>query len=403
MPTKLDSIISGKKKDINFSNFDIGKVLRDISADLSDAGAKDVQGLKILGNYKNFISYEKAAKRAAEPYLQVGVTKGTLVLVLRDKNNDKFEAMDVLVKGYDGIKDKLVKETAAVISLDPDDRVIGPAGKAQADKFGTKVMTEDDYEFGALTGNIVICAHGTPDGTGSARIIASHLGKKTPKDIVKLLTGSKDAKQRIGKDYSGKIFLSGCFTASGGPEAAKQDDPFAKKVWDLLKSAGYTKASVVGMPGPSITARNDGDTDSWDKDNPTAMKRGDKHVVTNMRTVDDYKKNAKLEKTVKAAVEQFNALVGSHNTILEDLNAIAKQGEDRANELGKDPAAIKADKAYQGYKKQYLALKADLEKEKKKLAKAKQVLDKARKDMEDSGLGKTLAKIEGTFGLRTLN
>ncbi len=403
MPTKLDPIISGKKKDVTFGNFDIGKVLKAITADLEAAGAKDVQGLKILGNFKNFISYEKKANRAKDPYLQVGVTNGSLVLVLRDKDNDKFEAMDLLVKGYNGIKDKLVKETAAVISLDPDDKVIGPAGKAQADKFGTKVMTKDDYEFGELTGNIILCAHGTPDATPSGRLIASKLGKKTPKDIVKLLTGSKDPKQRIGKDYSGKIFLSGCFTASGGPEGSKQDDPFAKKVWDLLKGAGYTKASVVGMPGPSITARNDGDTDSWDKDNPKAMKRGDKHVVTNMRTVEDYKKNAKLEKAVSAAIKDYNDSVDAHNKLLADMNGFAQLGQDRAAELGNVPAALKADAQYQEYKKKYLKIKADLDKEKKKLAKAKTVLDKARKAMEDSGLDKTLAKIEGTFGLRTLN
>ena len=48
------------------------------------------------------------------------------------------------------------------------------------------------------------------------------------------LTADKDKAKRIGKDYRGTITLSGCFTASGGPEADRQDDVFAKKVLDAL-------------------------------------------------------------------------------------------------------------------------------------------------------------------------
>lgn len=415
MPTRLDPIIFGKDKSANLANFDLGKVLNAISQDLEEFGKKGVQGVKVNPNINNFIKYEKSAKRAADPYLQAGVANGSLVLVLLDKKNAKFEAMDMLVKGYAALKADLAKKTAKVVNISPDknEDIIKGAAKAQADKFKTTVSNEDNPDFGGITGNVILCAHGRPKALPSGRLIGEAFGRKSPEDIVKILTGDKDKKKRIGKDYSGVITLSGCFTASGGPEGSKQDDAFALKVLNLLRKKGYAKASVVGMPGPSITARNDGETDTAG----TVMKTGDKHVQANIRTAADSAKQKKLQADLNKAIEEYKAAVDAYNALVDSHNAtkaayakaqndfkVKKDGFKGTKEAFAQDAAVKKLVA------QVAKTKAVFEKSQTAIGKAKTAYEKKKtayeakqKALKDSGLTDTVADIKGAFGLRTLN
>lgn len=401
MPTRLDPIIYGKDKNAKLANFDIGKVLNAISDDLEEFGKKGVQGVKVNPNVNNFIKYEKAAKRAADPYLQAGIANGSLVLVLLDKKNPKFEAMDMLVKGYTALKADLAKKTAKVVNISPDknEEIIKGAAKAQADKFKTTVSNEDSPDFGGITGNVILCAHGRPKALPSGRLIGDAFGRKSPDEIVKILTGDKDKNKRIGKDYSGVITLSGCFTASGGPEGSKQDDAFALKVLNLLRKKGYAKASVVGMPGPSITAREDGEKDTAG----TAMKRGDKHVQTNIRTAADSAKKKKLEAELKKAIDGYNALVDPHNAAKAAYAKAQNDFKVKKDGFKGTKEAFAKDADVKKLVAEVAKTKGAFEKSQAAIGKARTAYEGKEKALKDSGLSDTIADIKGTFGLRTLN
>jgi hypothetical protein len=361
MSTKLDPIIFGDKKNIDFDKFNIGSLTKAITFDLEEFGKKGVQGLPIKANEVNaLIKYESAAKRAKEPYIQAGVVKKDLVLVVRDKKNDKFEAMTMVVKGYADIRGELAANTAAVVNLAEGDATIDPAAANQAARFGTAAMGEDDADFGGITGNVVLCAHGTPKVL-PGKVIGTELGEKTPEEIVKLLIGNSDKAKRIGKDYNGSITLSGCFTASGGPEADKQDDPFAKKVHDLLKSKGYTKLNVVGMPGPSWTSGGTLKDDTFGKTVP----QGEKGVWP----------------TMSDTTEGAQAVRLQIDKLTDGLIAAAKKAPDPKNFLA--TAGAKA----------VLVKIQSLEKD----------LASIQSRLNAKGIGKDVGGLKGTFGLRLIS
>ncbi len=308
---KLDTVFFGDGKNIKPSSikFDqlLNKVFPEIEADFKKAGLPNAAGLAIKdSDARKLLATETSTPRAKDPYLQVGVWKKDLVMAVFDKSNPKFDAYEVIVKGYLDVKEALAKKHTEVVNLAVGDKIIDGAAKAQADKFGTSVKSEADMDLGDLTGDLVLCAHGTPKVL-PGRVIGTKLGGKTADDIVAMLTADKDKSKRIGKDYRGTITLSGCFTASGGPEADRQDDVFAKKVLDALVKKGYKKVTVVGMPGPSWTARDPGDKDS----HGTPLARGEKAVWHSGRSEEGLEaqelKAKKLRKDIDSLVDALVA------------------------------------------------------------------------------------------------
>lgn len=376
MPAKLSPIIYGEKKNIDFSKFNIGNVMKAITFDLEEFGEKGVQGVPVkTSEALKMKKYHEANKNLKDPYFMAGVVKNDLVLVIHDKIDGKFEAMSVLVKNYLGLKKELAKSSAAVVNLDKGDRIIDGAAKAQGDKYKTKVQDEDTMDLGGITGNILLCAHGAPK-TKPGRVIGVELAGKKPKDICDLLTKNKDKGKRIAKDYSGKITLSGCFTASGGPEKDKQDDAFAKKVHDELVKRGYKKVSVVGMPGPSATAR---ETDGSDRDSDgKVMKRGEKEVwAKSEEMLEAQKKKAEkmrkeIDSMTKKILKGWEGFKGDKDTFLANPKVKKALGELRTKEQALD----------------------ELKKE----------IQSIKKDMKDTGDvdGKSIKSLTGTFGLRVI-
>jgi hypothetical protein len=280
MATKLDPCIFGQNKGVTLEGFNLGNLTKAIAYSLEEFGVKGVDSIPVKGDAATrLITYEKKARRMEEPYVQAGVVKKDLVLIIRDKKNDRLEAMEVVVKNYKDIRDSLAKSSARVVNLDKGDATIDKAAEAQADRLGTTVEDEDSADFGDITGNIVLCAHGTPKVL-PGRVIGTQLGGKSADEIVKLLTRNKDKAKRIGKDYSGTVTLSGCWTGAGGPGGEDaQDDAFAMKVLEQLRSKGYRKLNVVGMPGPSWTAADDSlKDDTFGK----TVERGEKGVWPGM-------------------------------------------------------------------------------------------------------------------------
>ncbi len=374
MATKLSPIIYGEKKNIDFSKFNIGNVMKAITYDLEEFGEKGVQGLVVkTSDALRMTKYESASKKHKDPYLMAGVVKNDLVLVVQDKGDAKFEAMAVLVKGYVGIKAKLAKSNSAVVNMDRGDKTIDKASDAKADKLKTKVQEDDDTDFGGITGNVLLCAHGTPK-TKPGRVIGTELAGKKPSQLCDLLTKNKDKKKNLSKDFSGKITLSGCFTASGGPEKDKQDDPYAKKVWAEMKKRGYKKLSVEGMPGPSWTASDSSLADGHGK----KMKRGDEGVW------------AKSEEMLEAQIKMANKLRKEIDTMTKKI--------------------VKAWEKYDGTKESFMAISGvkkalnDLKSKEKALDSIKAEIKKIKKDMKSSGDedGKDIKSLIGTFGLRVI-
>lgn len=373
MPSVLSHVVYGEKKNIALKSYNVGSLVKAVTFDLEEFGKRGVQGLAIkTTDADKMIKYESANKNLKEPYLMAGVCKKDLVLVVRDAKDPKFESMAVLVKGYADIKEKLAASSSAVVNLDEGDAAVDRSSSALADKRGTAVQGKDDADFGSVTGDIALCAHGDPQ-TSAGRVIGVKLGEMTAKEVADLLTRNKDKSRALARNYSGKITLVGCFTASGGPEALKQDDPFAKKVWDELKSRGFDKCSVVGMPGVAMVAK----TTSKD-DGGTGMKRGDTAVW------------AKSEEQLQAYSKQSQKIRGEIDEMVDKL--------------------VKAGKAHKGDKSAFLAT----EPAKKVLAainEKEKALESIRKEMESIQAdaakygdvdGKLLAHVTGTFGLRVV-
>ena len=60
MPVKLERTIFGKGKDINFSKFNMGSLIKAVTYDLEEFGEKGVQGVKILeGDVNRLTSRER--------------------------------------------------------------------------------------------------------------------------------------------------------------------------------------------------------------------------------------------------------------------------------------------------------------------------------------------------------
>lgn len=374
MPAKLSPILYGEKKNIDFSKFNIGNVLKAITYDLEEFGDKGVQGVPVkTSDALKMKKYHEASKNLKDPYFMAGVVKNDLVLVIHSKSDSKFEAMSVLVKNYLGLKKQLAKSNSAVVNMDRGDDTIDNASDAKAKKLKTKVQEEEDTDFGGIKGNVLLCAHGTPK-TKPGRVIGTHLAGKKPSELCDLLTKNKDKAKRLSKDFSGKITLSGCFTASGGPEKDKQDDPYAKKVWAEMKKRGYKKLSVEGMPGPSWTADDNSQSDGHGK----RMKTGDEGVwAKSSEMLEAQKKQAaKIRKEIDSMTEKvvkaWNKFKGDKDTFL----------------------------AHPEVKKQLAKINA----KEKALESVKDEIKKIKKDIKSSGDedGKDIKALIGTFGLRVI-
>jgi hypothetical protein len=298
------------------------------------------------------------------------------------------------------------------VSEDKEEPIIKKNSAAQADKFKTPLSTDDNPDFGGITGTVILCAHGRPQDLPSGRIIGDRLGPHTPEQIVKLLTGDKSAAKRIGKDYNGKIVLSGCFTASGGPEASKQDDPFAAKVLALLRKDGYSKLTVVGMPGRAQTASGD-QTDSGG----TPMQRGDKSVKPFAATAEKERLLDRLQgerdalgtrvneqtKILNPLIDKRNAAKTTHTDLVAEFTDLKKDTKLTPEAFMTDPATLELGKKISAAKIKRDETKAAEQVARDEYDKRRAAYDKKQKELDDTGLAKTVAGFTGNFGLRELN
>lgn len=407
MPTKLDPVILNAEKKTNLGSVHMGEVAQAVAHSLEEFGQKGVQGVVMDKTATKFITDQKAKHKAGSYFMQAGVltadtkingkvvSKGSLVLYVGEKTDATFAEMNVLVKDYTKLKAKLAASNASVTNLDPHgDKIISDSVRDTSAKLGA----QNDLGFGEITGNIVLTAHGTPAKVPSGRVIGSALGRRTPEQIVDLLTTDKDPKKRVSKKYNGTLTLCGCFTASGGPEGEKQDDAFAKKVLDLFRKKGYKAISVVGYPGATITDSG-ANTDSQG----TATRQGDERVLANQPTAADRERAKKMEAETKKRIEAYNALVEPYNQANDRLKAARKEVDDAVTASGGSRSAYAKTKDGKAKLAALKQAETDFKAVEKQIDAAEAKKDEAKKAYQKSGLGDTFAQLEGRFGLRRVN
>lgn len=324
--------------------------VRNIASELNTAivayckgeGVLDLQGIKLPGlsdALTTISDYQKEIKGTAnELAVRAGIdSKGNLAMTVsgilpRKGKAVKIDDTVVIRKDFAAVVTESQNQANAVVNLQKGDKVIDSAAKAQAKKFGTTVEEPDDAEFGDLTtGYVILAAHGSRVEVNGT-IIGTKLGKRTPQQIVDLLT-SGDKRKRLSKNFSGTVWLSGCFTAAGGiapPNSDYDYESFARSVWQLLKKNGYEHASVKGQPGTAYTDA-EGEKSST---TPTGQKDNDK---------------------LKKQVAEVQAQIEKAETALAKLKKdFPDDGERRAN-----PAYVKQFVLLSELKKITEALKAE--------------------------------------------
>jgi hypothetical protein len=136
-----NSIIFGKDKSINYAEVSSGALAAAVAEGLAEFGQAGVQGVELASNLDNVLKYEKGAKRSKDPYFPLGVhVNGSLMLVLLDKKNPQFEAMELAVKGYDALKKQLAASSAKLVNISEDkgEGIIKRNAAAQADRAGAE-------------------------------------------------------------------------------------------------------------------------------------------------------------------------------------------------------------------------------------------------------------------------
>ncbi|MCW5666619.1 MAG: hypothetical protein KIT35_22535 [Piscinibacter sp.] len=328
----------GSNKAKNLS--EIGNIVSDLNTALEKylrgEGVKDPQGIRLPGMNEaaEAVKAFKAELKGSKDDLAVRAglnEKGHLALALsgivpRKGKPVKIDDEIVIRKDFSTLVDEMKNEANAVVNLQKGDATIDRAADRQGQKFGSAPVTPDKADFGGLTtGHVILAAHGSRVEV-SGTIIGTKLGKRTPAQIVELLTENSDKKKNLSKDFSGTVWLSGCFTAAGGiapPDENYDYESYARSVWELLKKKGYAKASVKGQPG---VARTDA--------------AGDKSSVTptGQKDYDKLKKElAKLTTDIDAAAKALDLLDKAHKakgTKLADDPKVAALSKKIADMMG---------------------------------------------------------------------
>lgn len=122
----------------------------------------------------------------------------------------------VIRKEFAALVDEMKNEAHAVVSLRKGNSAVDNAAAGQSKKAGTTAATPEAMPLrGIRSGNAILVAHGGRE-EANGTIIGTRLGKKTAAELVDLLTENSDENQVLHPDFSGTVWLFGCFSASGG-------------------------------------------------------------------------------------------------------------------------------------------------------------------------------------------
>ena len=307
---------SSQVKDLGFTPELVVLGGLDTKGDLSVSVTGVLPPAKPGGAPMAFEKSEVIRKDWAKLEKELGDEKNVVVNLTRQNMSIVEEALDKLVAKHGGDEKKVKADPVFKALLDKfqgGDRIINGAAEKQARLYRTEAVDTSDADFGEITtGTVALCAHGSREKVNGVWL-GTKLGKKTPDELVTLLTGNKDRKKNLSKDFRGTVLLSGCFTAAGGIAPPGKDydyDTYAGKVWTLLKAKGI-KCKVVGQPGTAST-NDDGSKNSvmpTRQDDKDAFKAEITQLEKDLKALDRKLKSGDA-KTRKDATKKAQALYG---------------------------------------------------------------------------------------------
>lgn len=274
--------------------------------------------------------------------LEAELSKDATVNVNLTKKNYQIieDAAEKLLAKHKGDVDAVYKDPVykqLVKKFEGGDKAVNAAVAGHAAKYKSPEVDTDAADFGEITtGNVILTAHGSREKV-QGKTLGTKLGRKTPEQIVALLTEQSDKSKNLSKDFKGTVMLAGCFTAAGGvPPSADYDyAPFAMKVWNLLKKKGI-KCKVTGFPGTGFVG-GDGNTKSvapTEQDNYDALNADLKAFEALLK-----KQDKKLKSKDKATVAAANKEVKRLNDLIKASKdaKLTKRMKDLVGNFGLDP------------------------------------------------------------------
>ena len=347
MAKKISSVIYEINVDNpnKIANYDPGKLLKEVGEDLKTYCGKPVQGMVVATSVADKIiataKKDLIAGKLKHPLIRAGVSGAELIFQVTDKDNAKYEQVGVLNKNYVKLRDDIKKEKPAIGNLEPKDKIAKDSADLMGQAKGAKVLHgEGKMNFGKITGSksLMLIAHGSvqKDDEGDM-LYGKNFGGKSAADLVKLLTENKDEAKRLSPDYSGVIYLNGCYTATPDKMGT-----YIETVWKLLKAKGYTKLKVKGNIG-SASVNKDG---SMSVSTPDAEEASEKL-------------QAKFEKELGVKIKDFETTLDKKKKSLKEAEGkLVKLTSARAN-IWKTTFQKTDDKA--GFKEAPLVKKIDAE------------------------------------------
>jgi hypothetical protein len=280
MPKKLSTVIYDIDCDnpSKIANYNVGKLIESVGADLKKYCGKPVQGVvlatsgadKIIAKAKS----DLVAKKLVHAQIKAGMSGDDLVFQVTDAKSPKYEQVHVLRAGYKKLRDEIKAQTGRVANFDPKDAIATDAADKVAKGIGAKdVKKGSNLPYGKITGSspLILVAHGSEedDLSGGGKIYGRKFAGKTAAELVKILTENPEESKRLSPEYSGTLYLNGCYTAT-----PNQMGSYIENVWKLLKAKGYTKLKVKGNLG----AASANDNGSMNVTTPEAEKAVDKLI-----------------------------------------------------------------------------------------------------------------------------
>jgi hypothetical protein len=237
----------------SIANFDAGKLTKAIGEDFNTFMGKPTQGLVVKASDAmkviDKVKKDMVAKKVNQPWIRAGLSGSDVIFLVTDLKG-KYEQSCTLVPGYVELRKKLKEREGMVVNLQKGDGVIDRASDKMAKVQKTTAVEGKDAEFGKITGStpIVLVAHGRENKESPGKFYGEKFARKSPQELVNMLTENTDPNKCLAKDYSGVIYLDGCFTAEQGGM-----NNYCATVWSLLKAKGYKNAKVKGNLGAAAT------------------------------------------------------------------------------------------------------------------------------------------------------
>lgn len=317
------------------ANYNTGKLIEAVGDDLKKYCGKAVQGVVLSTSTADkavaAAKKDMIAKKLVHPVLRAGLAGDDLYFQVIEKGSTKYEQLGLLRKGYKGLRDEIKSQKGKVANWDPTDAIATDAADKVAKGVGAKEVKQGTkLPYGKITGStpLILVAHGSEedDLSGSGKIYGRQFAGKTATELVKILTENKDETKRLSTEYSGTIYLNGCYTAT--PSAMGS---FTENVWKLLKAKGYTKLKVKGNLGAASAT----DKGSMLVTTPEAEKAVDRLIAKfesdlGIKAKDFEKELEKREKGLKDAETKLKKLTDARAKI---WNTTFKQDNDQAGFL----------------------------------------------------------------------